>query len=377
MVLSPRLPAVLLPLVALLLTTACFAESVPAAEPDDTPSVTATAIPRPRLTPRPTRPPPTATPTPIRPPSRDATPIAQSCPSSQEAAAPTATPRVTSNASRRQQARQAAPAPPLRVTPRPGVSSGGSHTPLPLRIDADLQRGIEELVGDEETYAVYVKDMASGAGAVLNSDRVFYAASLFKLEIMYEVLSQVEQGLIALDDVLTLTPYYESFGLGPRATRLCQQLTVFEALQAMMSVSDNAAAVLLQDVAGAGNISASMAALGMTETQLLSKDLPVTARDVALLLDAIVRSEAVSPEASALMVELMLSEVLDNGISSPLPQEVEVAHKTGNWSNATHDAAIVYGPGITYLLVVLSDRNHETALIQDISQLVYEHFMAP
>jgi beta-lactamase class A len=246
-----------------------------------------------------------------------------------------------------------------------------------LRIDAELQAGIEELIGDEEAYAVYVKDMASGRGALVNEDAVFYAASLFKLSVMYEVLNQVQQGLIALDEVLTLTPYYESFGLAPRATALCQELTVFEALQAMMSVSDNAAAVLLQDVAGAGNINASMDSLGMRATRLLTEDLPVTATDLALLLDAIVRSEAISAEASALMVELMLSEEFDNGVSGPLPPEVEVAHKTGNWTNATHDAAIVYGPGITYLLIVLSDRDHETALIQDVSRLVYEHFVAP
>jgi beta-lactamase class A len=385
MPLSFHLPAVIVPFAVLaFLATACFADSAPTAHTEDaTPTITSTAIPRPHLTPRPRRTPtpsPTPTATPIGRPQRpDVTPIAQVC-LQQDDATPTPTPRVAATRAptpRRGETPEPEETPSLRVTPREGVVPGPGHEALPLRIDGELQQGIEELIGEEQSYAVYVKDMASGRGAVVNEDAVFYAASIFKLTVMYEVLNQVQQGLIALDEVLTLTPYYEAYGLGPRATALCQELTVFEALQAMMSISDNAAAVLLQDVVGAPNINASMESLGMTQTRLLTEDLPVTALDLALLLDAIVRSEAINPEASTLMVELLLSEEFDNGIASPLPPEAEVAHKTGNWVNATHDAAIVYGPGVTYLLVVLSDRDHETQLIQDISRLVYEHFVAP
>jgi beta-lactamase class A len=100
--------------------------------------------------------------------------------------------------------------------------------------------------------AVVIKDLQSGQGVSINPERIFYPASLFKLFVMYEVFHQESLGLLKMSKELHMTPYYDSFGLGPRRTRLCQDLTVSEALQAMMATSDNAAAVLLQDLVGSG-----------------------------------------------------------------------------------------------------------------------------
>ena len=264
---------------------------------------------------------------------------------------------------------------PLRLSPREGVAPGGSHTPLPMRRETELQATIEALLsGEQGAFAVVAMDLSTGRGAAVNADEVFYAASLFKLSVMYEVLNQAEQGIVALDESLTLTPYYESFGLGPRATLLCERFSVREALVAMISFSDNAVAVLLQDLVGAGNINASLEALGASETRLLEEDLPVTAADIALFLDAIASGSAVSEAASAMMVELMLGERFDNGLKAALPPRAVVAHKTGNWYNATHEAAIVYAPGVSYLLVVLTDRDHETWVIEAVSRAVYAYF---
>jgi beta-lactamase class A len=241
-----------------------------------------------------------------------------------------------------------------------------------------LEAAVLRVLGtDRDSYGVVVQELSTGRGAAVNAEQVFYAASVFKLTVMYEVFNQVEQGLLSLDDLLVITPYYEAFGLGPRATTLCQSLTVHEALQAMMSISDNAVAVLLQDLVGAGNINASMASLGLLETRLLPEDLPLIASDVALLLDGIAHGEAVSRTASEEMLRLLLSESIDNGVRAGVPADTLVAHKTGNWSNATHDVAIVYAPRATYLLVVLSDTDHDTRVIEAVSKAVYDFFAMP
>jgi len=195
-------------------------------------------------------------------------------------------------------------------------------------------------------------------------------------------------------DQLVVTPYYDSFGLNVRGTALCETLTVARALVAMMAASDNAAAVLLQDLVGAGNVNESLKALGLAASEI-TEALPLTAADVALLLEAIGRGEAVSASASAEMIGLMKREELDkavsasasaemiglmkreeldNGLGADLPEGVELAHKTGNWFNATHDAGIVFAPGGAYVIVVLSDKDHETALIRRLARAVFEHF---
>jgi beta-lactamase class A len=255
--------------------------------------------------------------------------------------------------------------------------------PAPLEFDAivedeQLRHAIRETLGDdEERHAVIIKDLSSGRGVALNADRLFYAASLFKLEVLYEVFSQREQGLISLDESYVASDYYAGFGLGPHLIAQCEEVTISRMLEAMMSVSDNVAAVMLQDRAGPRHINASMAALGLEATALFPDALPVTAADVALLFEAIARGAAVSKDASKQMADLLATEKVDDRIPAALPDDTPVSHKTGNWENATHDAGIVYGDRSTYVFVLLSDigfDGHAASIQRDIVRTAWEHF---
>jgi beta-lactamase class A len=250
-----------------------------------------------------------------------------------------------------------------------------AFSPIAFEPDEALQEMVEAIVGDAtDEYAFVIKDLATGRGVVHNADRLFNAASTFKLWVMYEVFRQQSLGLFDWDDELVVTPYYDAFALSPRVTQLCQVLTVADALDAMLSVSDNAAAVLLQDLVGAPNINESIAALGVMQSGLFTDGLPITAEDLALLLEAIARGEAVSREASADMLGLMAREGIDNGLAGGVPAEAVVAHKTGNWADATHDAGIVYAPFGVYVFVALTDNGYETAVIRAVSEAAYEYF---
>lgn len=225
------------------------------------------------------------------------------------------------------------------------------EAPPPARLDlpppvtdAGLEEAVRGRLGDDEgRYAVIIKDLRDGRGVAINAERIFYAASLFKLEVMFEVFHQREAGLIDFDERYIVSDYYAQVALGPRLIAQCDEVSIEDALGAMMSVSDNSAAVMLQDRAGARHINASMRALGLRDTALLADALPFTATDVALLLEAIVRGDAVSADASQEMVDLLATEKVDDRIPSGVPGGTLVAHKTGNWENATHDAGIVYG----------------------------------
>jgi len=266
--------------------------------------------------------------------------------------------------------------PPFRITPAAAaVKTPPPYEPLPLERDETLERLLREQLGDEvDSYGVVVKEIDDGSGAAVNAEKVFNAASLFKVAVMYEAFQQRAAGIISFDSGLVVTPYYDSFGLGPRLTAVCQSLTVREALQAMMAVSDNAAAVMLQDLVGSRHINASMAALGLTDTRLLEEGLPTTAQDVALLMEMIARGKAVDRAASQEMVDLMALESLNDRLPALLPEGTLVAHKTANWSDATHDAGIVYSPKAVYIIVVLSEKEYEAKPIAELSRIVYEHY---
>jgi len=213
----------------------------------------------------------------------------------------------------------------------------------PLRPDAALYQLIRDRVGgDAQHYAIVIKDLTSGRGVAIDPGRVLYAASLFKMEVMLEIFHQREAGLLDFSERYVASDYYASFDLGPHRLSQCQAVSIGDALAAMMSVSDNVAAVMLQDRAGPRHINAAMAALGLEETRLTEDgSLPATAGDMARLIEAIARGSAVSDTASKDMTALMETEEIDDRIPRHLPEGTRVAHKTGNWEDATHDAGIV------------------------------------
>jgi beta-lactamase class A len=333
-----------------------------------------------------------------------------------EAERPTATPSATARPAATRAALTATPAvartPPQGATPagtpagttglqpgsdaptrfdEPCLSGGGAglpqpaslevlprrYTPSPFVPDATLQERLDESLGGQAgAYAFYVKDLTTGRGATHNSERIFNAASLFKLFIMYAVFHQESLGLVGWDDELVVTPYYDGFALTPRVTALCQALTVGEAMDAMLSVSDNAAAVLLQDLAGSGNVNASIEALGLRDSGLFETGLPVTAADLALLMEVIAIGQAVSPAASADMLRLLDHDVFENGLLAGVPEGTRVARKTGNWTDATHVAGIVFAPSGPYVFVALTSNGYERDVIEALSRVAYEHFEA-
>src|SRR6185436_6177601 len=131
-------------------------------------------------------------------------------------------------------------------------------------------------------YAAVIENVRDGRRVAIDPDRVFYAASTFKLEVMYEIFAQRDAGVLDLGERYVASDYYASFGLGPRLIADCEQASIGDLLAAMMAVSDNVAAVMLQDRAGAQNINDAMAGLGLEHTELTEDgSLPATAGDMA------------------------------------------------------------------------------------------------
>ena len=268
-----------------------------------------------------------------------------------------------------------------RLEAPPAVESPQRFEPIPFRRDADLEGRLRSALGmDLASFSVVVKNLADGSGAAINPDRSFYAASLFKVAVMYEAFHQRSLGLLSFDEGMLVTPYYASFDLGTRVFPVCSSVSIEQALAAMMSVSDNTSAVMLQDRLGSRHINAAMAGLGLPTTRLLEDDLPTTAGDMALLMEMIALGEAVDADASQEMAGLLASEQVDNGLRAGVPEGTLVAHKTGNWLNATHDVGIVYSPAATYVVAVLSDKGFEdraTIPITELSRLVWEYYNGP
>ncbi|MGQ9573347.1 MAG: serine hydrolase [Chloroflexota bacterium] len=266
----------------------------------------------------------------------------------------------------------------LAPTEPTSIPSPAAHEPEPAVRDAELEALILRTLGpDAGSYGVVVRNLTTGTEAAVNPDKVFYAASLYKLPILYEMYKLRELALLDFDLQLELTPYYvmQDEGTLPfLGWKEGDMVSVAEAVAAMITVSDNASAWMLKDLVGWALINADMASLGLKHTTVSSREFTTSARDMALLLELMARGQLVSPEASGEMVHLLTQQTVRDRIPALLPSDTQIANKTGNWLDATHDVAIVYSPGATYVIAVLSDRSWESEPIAQISLAVYNYF---
>jgi len=103
-----------------------------------------------------------------------------------------------------------------------------------------------------------------------------------------------------------------------------------------------------------------------------------TAYDLMLIFEKIAQGKAVNAAASEEMVNILLKQEFNDVIPARLPDDVKVAHKTGEISGVRHDAGIVFLPdGRRYVLVLLSkevkDVPKAVEAMATVSEMIYQY----
>jgi len=209
---------------------------------------------------------------------------------------------------------------------------------------------------------------------------------------------QAALGRFSLDDSLLVENAFRSIVDGSAYSieddsddsiyeRLGQQMSIRDLVYQMITVSSNLATNLIIDYVSADSVQATCERLGTTTMKVLRgvedikayrQDLSnsATATDLAVLLDALRRGAAVSPEADRAMIDVLLDQQFNTMIPAGLPEGARAAHKTGWITRIHHDAAIVYPEqGEPYVVVVLTegidDENASAALGAEIARTVH------
>lgn len=228
-----------------------------------------------------------------------------------------------------------------------------------------------------------------------HADDTFHAASTMKIPVMIELFHQVRDGKLKLEDSLPIKNEFHSlvdgsiYKLNPAddsETDLYkaegQTRTLRQLCELMITVSSNFATNLLIEKLGVENIRASVHALhadgmsvlrGVEDQKAFDKGMnnTTTARGLEQLLDAIARCEAVDPESSSQMIEILEAQKFNEGIPAGLPAGTRVAHKTGEITKIHHDAAIVFAPRPFVLVILvrgLADMKDSSALMAEITR---------
>jgi beta-lactamase class A len=243
-------------------------------------------------------------------------------------------------------------------------------------------------------------DLASGDTLFLNPDSSFHAASTMKVPVMIELFRRSASGSFRMDQGLMVVNQFASivdgsaYALDPNSDsdstlyhRIGQRIPVDTLLRLMITRSSNFATNTLISLVGADAVTRTMRSLGANSIQVLrgvedgkafdkGMNNTTTARDLAIILEAIEEGRAAPPDATREMREILLAQEFNEKIPAGLPAGVRVAHKTGEITAHSHDAAIVYPPGRKpYVLVVLTrgiqDGAKSSKLIADVSSLIY------
>jgi beta-lactamase class A len=267
------------------------------------------------------------------------------------------------------------------------------------RVRDHVVRRIAEVPG--ATVGIVFAEVGGGATFSVNPDSVFHAASTMKVPVMIEYFRAIDAGRLTREETLPLdtvfrsivdgSPYALNAGVDSDSSvfsRVGQRVPFRWLVERMIVRSSNLATNALIERLDAKRVQATAESLGTTRMIVLrgvedgkafqqGLNNQTSARDLAVLLEAIESGRAATRASSLEMLEILAKQEFNDEIPAGLPTGTRVAHKTGWITGVTHDAALVYPPGRTpYVLVVLTkgirERPVAQRLIADISRLVWE-----
>lgn len=250
------------------------------------------------------------------------------------------------------------------------------------RLSADLRGVADEIgltglfdVGDdgEESISLSVIDL-SGPTPVwggVEADNFIYPASVYKMYVAAEVLSQVLAGRYDLDSPHVVAPHNavdtaREVLSDPRPLlQAGDTVTVGYLLDLMITRSDNSAANCLIDLATRPSIDALMHRYGWTGSEVTRKFLPrskedagyadvpstmTSARHASEFLYLAATDALVDPWVSRNLMGLLGAQLDQTKLASGLPRSAFFAHKSGWWSYWTHDVGVVIDGDTRYVI---------------------------
>jgi beta-lactamase class A len=314
------------------------------------------------------------------------------------------------------------------------LSSASAQTADPnLRLlEAEIGR-LSAISGGK--VGVGIIHIESGRELFVNGNEPFPMASTFKVPIAVELLTRVQSGTVRLDSMVTVKPSDLHPGSGTLTSLFNDpgvQLSVHNLLELMLLISDNSATDMVLKVAGGGtSVNGRLTALGITG---ISVDRPTihliadasgvkglgpesswtlatfdslrrlvtpaqraaartsfyqdrrdtaTPEGMARLLARIHRGEALGPERTAQLLDIMLRcETGAARLKGLLPPDVAVRHKTGSLGiGVANDVGIIDLPhGAGHLVVAvfvkeaMNDVVAQELTIAQVARAAYDYF---
>lgn len=244
-----------------------------------------------------------------------------------------------------------------------------------------IKSTIDEVIkGEKGDYSFFIKNLKTGEEEGIEDHKVYETASLYKLWIASVVEERIQRGEIGKGDALKedVIELNDKFNIASEDAELKEgeiNTTVIDALTKMIVVSDNYSALVLSKRVGLSNVGSFLKDYGFSESSLNPPQ--STAYDIGQFYQLLYNTRIINSEASSDIMALLKSQRLNDRIPKYLPDNIIVAHKTGELGGVKHDAGIIFAPFGDYIFVAMSDtRDPQNAaeVIARVSSRIYKYF---
>ena len=250
--------------------------------------------------------------------------------------------------------------------------------PLPEAVRLRLDALVAEAAGAGGEMAVVVRHLQRRERYARGAEAPFSAASTIKLPILVALYDAAARGRLRLEEPVDLRVEDQVTGSGVlQVLSAGVRLPLRDLAELMIVVSDNAATNMILQRVGLAEVNTCLQGLGLRQTRVVRplQVIPaaaagsntVTAGELADLLGLIAHGRAVSWDACRRMVATLKRQQVNDALPALLPDPEdgpdtplgafplwEMAHKTGGITGHQHDVGILYLPGQTIVICVLT-----------------------
>src|SRR5215216_5171621 len=227
--------------------------------------------------------------------------------------------------------------------------------------------------------SLFAKNLDTGETYAVNPDQRVRTASTIKIAVMIEAFARVNEGKLKWTDEVVLTKEKKAGGSGIlNELSDSLHLTLRDAVNLMMILSDNTATNLVLDVLTTDAVNARMESLGFKQIKIMRKvghggDSTAgkdpenkkfglgmaTPREMVLVMEKLERGEVISAAASKEMIDLMKREQGRNAIGRSL-WSVPMASKYGALDRLRSAVGILYTKNGKIAMAISCDDMPET-----------------
>lgn len=233
-----------------------------------------------------------------------------------------------------------------------------------------------------EPHGIYFEYLPSGASIGLNERESFIEASLLKVPVVIKAYQLKNEGLLSLDDVMTMEQADIDRNFGSLWERgVGTSMTLREVIRSILQESDNTALQMLGRKMGTvrpGFVNEVFDVLDIPKEVNAEAGVVISPKNYTSILRSLYLAASLPKKDAQEVLGILTETKFNTQIPAGVPPGISVAHKVGVYTKSAEtatfsDCGIVYVPRRPYALCMMirGSEEHATRHMQDISRMIY------